>query len=120
MTKCGHEMNAESLYQYALNTYNDSNNIYLKCPHKKEFPQHDTLCDTEWNYIEILDILKSINGNNWMDFAKLELLSSRNCIENECNVQKCPRCYTLHYKSYDESDCALEDIKSVQDIEKLV
>eukprot|EP01083_Nonionella_stella_P077125 210416_1 len=128
MPKCGHEMNAQSLYEYALNTFRDSSNMHLTCPHNKAYPESNALCETKWDYSLITDILQYVEDDEtkpnkqekedkWMDYAKLELLSSRNVIEDQCNVQKCPQCQTLYYKSYDEEAKQLQDIKTMEDIE---
>lgn len=124
---CGHEMNQDSLYQYALNTFNDSNNIYIKCPHSHDI-NHNTLCNLEWEYNAITDILTyndntttttttTIQKDKWMDYAKLELLSARNVIENKLDVQKCPHCNCLYYQNYNANKKPLEEIKTVEDIE---
>lgn len=68
MAKCGHVMNPESLYHYALSQYSDKNNLCVECPHFWcEVP-----CKTKWDYHDILDVLRRDGGD--YDFAKLELL----------------------------------------------
>jgi len=156
MPICGHEMNKDSLYEYILNTFKDSNNLYIKCPHSRDSCNNDddSLCDTKWKYSSITDILRYNTSSNdkdidttnnkwmnyasitdilryntsnddkdkdidnkWMDYAKLELLGSRNIIQNECDVQKCPRCKTLYFKNINPDKKSLDEIKSVDDIE---
>eukprot|EP00486_Rosalina_sp_Unknown_P000323 CAMPEP_0201566984 /NCGR_PEP_ID=MMETSP0190_2-20130828/7200_1 /ASSEMBLY_ACC=CAM_ASM_000263 /TAXON_ID=37353 /ORGANISM="Rosalina sp." /LENGTH=948 /DNA_ID=CAMNT_0047986423 /DNA_START=84 /DNA_END=2927 /DNA_ORIENTATION=- len=57
MPKCEHEMNAESLYHYALSTFSDPNNLYLVCPHSEPKNRPSGLCNARWEYNTITDIL---------------------------------------------------------------
>eukprot|EP00484_Ammonia_sp_Unknown_P013880 CAMPEP_0197072294 /NCGR_PEP_ID=MMETSP1384-20130603/210021_1 /TAXON_ID=29189 /ORGANISM="Ammonia sp." /LENGTH=962 /DNA_ID=CAMNT_0042511111 /DNA_START=90 /DNA_END=2978 /DNA_ORIENTATION=- len=147
MPKCGHEMNKDSLYHYALSTFSDASNLHIKCPHSHE-RNANGLCHTRWEYNTITDILtypeeentsmseewinyaklellaarnviqnKTSMSEEWINYAKLELLAARNVIQNKLDVQKCPRCQCLYYKNYDENSKGLEDIKTLQDIE---
>eukprot|EP01084_Bolivina_argentea_P003252 6080_1 len=116
MPTCGHEMNKDSLYEYTFNTFNDSSNMYLKCPHNT-CDNMDKLCDTKWEYKHIINILQYENNNQWIKYAKLELLSSRNVIENNGNFQKCPRCKTLYFKNQNENIKPLHEINTIEDIE---
>lgn len=54
----------------------------------------------------------------WTDFAKLELLSARNVIQQKCDVQKCPRCKSLFYRNADASRMAFEAISTIEHIER--
>merc|ERR1719229_2110024 len=66
MPKCGHEMNKDSLYDYAHSTFMDSSNMYLKCPHSSKDDTMDTLCNTKWEYKNIINILQYENKNEWL------------------------------------------------------
>merc|ERR1712087_696206 len=55
---------------------------------------------------------------DWKDLAKLELLAARNLIQQKCDVQKCPRCKSLHYRNADDSRMAFEDITTIEHVEK--
>merc|ERR1719242_2257439 len=87
MAGCGHEMNPESLYHYALSQYSEKTNLAVKCPHFWcEFP-----CKHEWDYHDVISVLRRSGGD--FDLHKLELLASRNRVQSSCNVQKCPPCH---------------------------
>ena len=126
MPTCGHEMQKDSLFDYCLNTLTDNANLKLNCPHRT----NNGKCNTEWDLNAILEVLRhehlhetdeslSSPSKEWKDVAKLEVLASRNIIENGGhNVQKCPRCQTLYFKEKSQSKLKLEEIKTVHDIEK--
>eukprot|EP01083_Nonionella_stella_P265359 898960_1 len=119
MPNCGHEMNKESLYNYALNTFTDNNNIKLHCPHQNT--HSNTPCKAEWDLNAILEVLRHKHCDSKIEHAslmKLELLSARNKVEcGGCNVQKCPRCKTLYFKNKSDSNMKLDAIKTVYDIQ---
>merc|ERR1719216_862910 len=50
------------------------------------------------------------------DLNKLELLASRNRVQSDCNVQKCPTCHTLYFKN-DADSANLGDIDSAESVE---
>jgi len=54
----------------------------------------------------------------WTDFAKLELLTARNVIQQTCDVQKCPRCKSLFYRNADPSRMAFSEISTIEHIER--
>jgi len=111
MAKCGHEMNPESLYHYALSQYADKNNLAVGCPHfYGKYP-----CPTQWDYHDILAVLRRDGGA--FDLHKLELLAARNRVQSTCNVQKCPRCSTLYFQN-DADAAVLGDIDSKEDVER--
>eukprot|EP00486_Rosalina_sp_Unknown_P008812 CAMPEP_0201592100 /NCGR_PEP_ID=MMETSP0190_2-20130828/190084_1 /ASSEMBLY_ACC=CAM_ASM_000263 /TAXON_ID=37353 /ORGANISM="Rosalina sp." /LENGTH=433 /DNA_ID=CAMNT_0048050711 /DNA_START=52 /DNA_END=1354 /DNA_ORIENTATION=- len=133
MPTCGHEMNKESLFDYCLNTFTDNANLKLICPHRTRYGK----CTAEWDLNAVLEVLRhehlhetgnkdgdkqnslSSPATKWTDVAKLELLASRNMIENGgYNVQKCPRCQTLYFKEKAESKLKLDEIKSMYHIEQ--
>eukprot|EP00486_Rosalina_sp_Unknown_P011028 CAMPEP_0201592522 /NCGR_PEP_ID=MMETSP0190_2-20130828/190395_1 /ASSEMBLY_ACC=CAM_ASM_000263 /TAXON_ID=37353 /ORGANISM="Rosalina sp." /LENGTH=563 /DNA_ID=CAMNT_0048051333 /DNA_START=398 /DNA_END=2089 /DNA_ORIENTATION=- len=126
MPTCGHEMNKESLYDYCHNTLKDNANTKLFCPHRTK----NGKCNVEWDLNAVLDVLRheqlhetdeklSTKATHWKDTAKLELLASRNIIENGGhNVQKCPRCQTLYFKEKQESNLKLDQIKSMYHIQQ--
>jgi len=111
MPKCGHEMNPESLYHYALSQYAEKSNLTVTCPHFWcEFP-----CKQQWDYHDILSVLRRDGGD--YDYYKMELLASRNRVQHSCNVQKCPKCDTLYYQN--ECDAAnLGEIDTAEAVEK--
>lgn len=117
MPNCGHKMNRESLLEYALSAFADSKTMKLKCPHSID--ENNTLCNYEWDYTEILNILQygDEDKEDWTKYAKLELLASRNVIENELECQKCPSCHSLYFRNYRENKRALDDISTVKDVE---
>merc|ERR1719410_2544450 len=90
MPVCGHVMNRDSLIEYALNAFSESTNVCLKCPHSID----GKLCNAQWEYLQILDILKygDVEKEEWIKYAKLELLAARNVVQNELDAQKCPNC----------------------------
>merc|ERR1712087_1052416 len=123
MPICGHKMNRDSLLQYAISAFSDSTTMKLKCPHTLEDESHaldhGPLCNTEWDYLSVIDILQygDKEEEEWTKYAKLELLASRNVIEQELETQKCPNCHTLYFKNWRENKKALDEIKTVDDIE---
>merc|ERR1719203_2470053 len=117
MPICGHKMNRDSLLQYALSAFADSKTMKLKCPHS--INEGNALCNCEWEYAAILDILQygDEDKEDWIKYAKMELLASRNVIENELECQKCPSCHSLYYRNHRENKRELDDISTVKDIE---
>merc|ERR1719189_857012 len=118
MPICGHVMNRDSLLQYALSAFADYKTMKLKCPHSID-KETNALCNCEWDYAAILDILQygDENKEDWTKYAKMELLASRNVIENELECQKCPSCHSLYYRNHRENKRSLDDISTVKDIE---
>merc|ERR1719361_616695 len=109
MPKCGHEMNPESLYHLALSRYSDKNNLSVECPHRWcEYP-----CKQQWDYHDILSILRRDGGD--YEYHKLELLASRNRVQNGCKVQKCPKCDTLYF----QNDSTAPDLGSIDSAESV-
>ena len=120
MNGCGHSMNKDSLYQYTLSQY-ENKKEKIKCPHT-ECNGESTLCTQEWAYPMIKRyLLTKHNDDNGTEenkdekenhdveelkvsedeakrMIKLELLLSRNYIENKYNLQKCPECQTLYFR----------------------
>ena len=116
MKGCGHSMNKDSLYQYTLSQY-ENKKEKIKCPHT-ECNGESKLCSQEWTYPMIKRYLltkhddEQENENKYNDeteelkvseqeaqrMIKLELLLSRNYIENKYNLQKCPECQTLYFR----------------------
>eukprot|EP01084_Bolivina_argentea_P124961 221439_1 len=113
MDGCGHSMNKESLYQYSLSQFENKKNK-VTCPHSDT----NELCGMEWNYPILKKYLMSnceekdenkydidndkleqkIDEKEAKKLMKLELLLSRNYIENKYNLQKCPECQTLYFR----------------------
>jgi len=136
MPICGHEIGKESLYHYALNTFEDDSNTTLKCPHRQG---RTAVCGTEWDLAAVLEVLRHEHqkeereheqeqkkstlepdkSKSQADLMKLELLSARNVLQKgHLAVQKCFRCKTLYYKNKTESEMNLDDIKTAHDIER--
>merc|ERR1712228_204921 len=115
MPKCKHKMNRDSLLEYALSAFAESTTLKLKCPHSID----GNLCNMEWDYLSIIDILQygDKDKSEWTKYAKLELLASRNVIENELESQKCPKCQTLYVRNFRKNKKAMDEIQSVDDIE---
>eukprot|EP01084_Bolivina_argentea_P003852 7282_1 len=131
MPDCNHVMSKDSLYNYALNTLKDDNNLYIKCPYPNDKynsyewacvfctfvnkmnrntcemcdnikPEITPYCDTKWKYNSIKNILISCIKDKF-EIYKLELLLARNKIQKTCDVQKCPICNTLYYRNDDNN-----------------
>eukprot|EP00486_Rosalina_sp_Unknown_P006083 CAMPEP_0201575786 /NCGR_PEP_ID=MMETSP0190_2-20130828/21202_1 /ASSEMBLY_ACC=CAM_ASM_000263 /TAXON_ID=37353 /ORGANISM="Rosalina sp." /LENGTH=785 /DNA_ID=CAMNT_0048005855 /DNA_START=12 /DNA_END=2369 /DNA_ORIENTATION=- len=152
MPHCGHVMNKESLYEYAMNQFKDSSNVHLTCPHPTDEerksndnewgctrctylnsmdrdecemctapkPEIKPYCGCKWDYSIIKKVLApqtkiaSIDDEEHHIYrlAQLELLSARNKLQNDCNIQKCPGCDTLYVRE-DEAG----EIKNKADLE---
>eukprot|EP01083_Nonionella_stella_P265357 898957_1 len=66
------------------------------------------ICDMKWDWYLIKKVLMThkekgvvsieIEENCINKLTKLELLSARNKLEKECNIQKCPQCESVYYR----------------------
>lgn len=90
-------------------------------PPKKQF------CGAKWEYSLIKQILAPNTSSHaaniddehqYHKLAKLELLSARNKIENDCNIQKCPECETLYFQNNDSMEL-LGQITNKNDLERI-
>merc|ERR1712129_609872 len=70
MPKCGHTMNSESLYHYAMSCFADPTCTALKCPHSID--EDNSLCNTEWDYLSIIGILRYKEEETNDDEKKME------------------------------------------------
>eukprot|EP00488_Nonionellina_sp_1-RS-2012_P001914 TRINITY_DN334_c0_g1_i1.p1 TRINITY_DN334_c0_g1~~TRINITY_DN334_c0_g1_i1.p1 ORF type:complete len:258 (-),score=71.12 TRINITY_DN334_c0_g1_i1:391-1164(-) len=101
---CGHILHKESLYQYSLSQVMNREQT-LSCPHtaKVAADDHDhTLCAQKWRYPLIKQCLLSNNDekvSEEFEYDKLELLLSRNIVELNYDLQKCPDCTSLLYRN---------------------
>eukprot|EP01083_Nonionella_stella_P098269 276288_1 len=86
----------------------------VMCENAKPPPKAN--CDAQWNYCLIKQILAFDNEHKWKELVQLEILLSRNKMQKECDIQKCPGCRTLYFKN--NSSCGLKDIKTASDIRK--
>ena len=122
---CGHPMSQQSLYKFVLFQFRDKHRV-ITCPHDDcqqvfAYPvikqlllsqcENDTFADCQRLLSDIKEFLSSTNGvdlkssvlNEFrtFDFADLELLSARNVLlfDNEIELQKCRDCNSLLYRN---------------------
>jgi len=109
MPVCGHPLSQTSLYEFTLSQYKNRERM-ICCPHSKNNGVDHKLCLQPFDYPIIKQYLltktdeKESDVSDNFNFAELELLSARNVIEIDYDLQKCIECKTLLYRNQKDNN----------------